>query len=129
MKSKFTLAVALCAALFLGACASHGNQFLKEETADTVKSKLVDGVTTKDEVAAAFGPAQNISFTDGGKEIWTYKLQDMKNDPVNFVPLVNLFGSSYSGHETTLVIIFENDKVLKHSFSRSEVQTKTGVFK
>lgn len=124
-----TIVFSSIAILAFSGCASKENQFLKNETAQSIQGKIKDGVTTKDEVSALFGLAQNISFTDGGKEIWTYRLDDVFADAINFVPVIGWFGSSYSGHATSLVIIYENDIVLKHSFGKSKVNTKTGVFK
>lgn len=76
-----------------------------------------------------FGSPATTSFTDGGLEIWKYELSKMKADAVNFIPVVNLFGSSASGTKKELVILFnDNGTVRKFSMSESPVNVKTGVF-
>lgn len=113
----------------LAGCASSGNQSLKKESEASVKSKIVEGVTTKSDIKKTFGSASKTSFTDGGKEIWTYELADVSLDAVSYIPVVNWFGSSASGTKKELVIMFDGDKVQRYSMSESPVSTKTGVFK
>ncbi|WP_437888627.1 hypothetical protein [Phytobacter sp. V91] len=113
----------------LAGCASSGNQSLKKESEASVKSKVVEGVTTKAEVKKIFGSPAKTSFTDGGKEIWTYELADVSLDAVSYIPVVNWFGSSASGTKKELVIMFDGDKVQRYSMSESPVSTKTGLFK
>ena len=113
----------------LAGCASSGNQSLKKESEASVKSKIVEGVTTKSDIKKTFGSASKTSFTDGGKEIWTYELADVSLDAVSYIPVVNWFGSSASGTKKELVIMFDGDKVQRYSMPESPVSTKTGVFK
>lgn len=128
-KIKTLIGAALLSLILVG-CASSGNQFLKKETNESISQKLQQNVTTKDQVSKLFGPPAETSFTDSGKEIWSYQLRDVSSDAINFVPIVNLFGSSYSGTQTSLKIIFNNNNtVQKYSFSKSDVDTKTGLFK
>lgn len=113
----------------LAGCASSGNQSLKKESEASVKSKIVEGTTTKADIKKTFGSPAKTSFTDGGKEIWTYELADVSLDAVSYIPVVNWFGSSASGTKKELVIMFDGDKVQRYSMSESPVSTKTGVFK
>lgn len=54
----------------------------------------------------------------------------MSADGVNYIPIVNLFGSSMSGTRKELIILFdENDVVRRANMSESDVETKTGLFK
>ena len=54
----------------------------------------------------------------------------MKSDAVNYVPIVNFFGSSMSGTKKELVILFNDDMTVKRSnMAESDVQTKTGLFR
>ena len=94
-----------------------------------MQSKIKEGVTTKASIKSMFGSPAKTSFTDGGKEIWTYELSDVKGDAINYIPVVNLFGSSYSGTKKELVVMFDGDKVSRYSMSESDVQTKSGLFK
>jgi hypothetical protein len=116
--------------LILSGCASTGNQTLKEESEFTVSSKVVSGQTTASEIKAMFGSPYETTYTDSGMLIWKFRLDDLKSDAVNFIPIVNLFGSSMSGTRKELVILFdENDVVKRSNMSESDVKTKTGLFK
>ncbi len=121
--------IAVVIGLTLAGCVSSGNQSLKKETETSVKSKITEGVTTKSEVRTMFGSPAKTSFTDGGKEIWTYELADVSADAVSYIPVVNWFGSSASGTKKELVVMFDGDKVQKYSMSESAMSTKTGLFK
>lgn len=123
------LLMVMMVSVALAGCASSGNQSLKKESEASVKSKIVEGVTTKSDIKKIFGSASKTSFTDGGKEIWTYELADVSLDAVSYIPVVNWFGSSASGTKKELVIMFDGDKVQRYSMSESPVSTKTGVFK
>ena len=75
-----------------------------------------------------FGSPYETKFTDGGLEIYTYRLDDLQSDAINYVPLVNFFVSSYSGTRKELVVLFnENGTVKRFSMSESDVQTKSGL--
>ena len=83
--------------LMLSGCASSGNQSLKNETEFTVTSKVISGQTSAAEVKAMFGSPYETTYTDSGMLIWKFRLDDLKSDAVNFIPIVNWFGSSMSG--------------------------------
>lgn len=117
-------------ALVLAGCASTGNESLKNETELSVDSKIEVGSTTAAEIKAMFGSPYETTYTDSGLLIWKYRLDDLKADAVNFIPIVNWFGSSFSGTRKELVLLFdENDVVKRHNMSESAVETKSGVFK
>ncbi|MFL9963624.1 hypothetical protein PQR02_21635 [Paraburkholderia sediminicola] len=53
----------------------------------------------------------------------------MHADGVNFIPVVNRFGSSQSGEKKELVVLFDSSNVVKrYSMSVSDVTVKTGIF-
>lgn len=113
----------------LAGCVTHGNSSLKHESETTVSSKIVLGVTTRADIKKLFGAQLYTKFTDSGKEIWVYKLSDMDWDNVNYIPIVNLLGSSESGTYKQLVVMFNGDKVMRFTMTESPVITKTGIFK
>ena len=117
--------------LILASCAtgSGGNQTLKNESESSVTTKIINNVTTQSEIKAMFGSPYETTYTDGGMEIWKYRLDDMRADAINYVPIVNLFGSSFTGTRKELVILFNDDGTVKrNSMSESDVQNKTGMF-
>lgn len=130
MKKYLVLSLVLATTAVLSTgCASQGNQSLKKETEATVKNKIIEGQTTKASVKSMFGSPAETSFTDGGKEIWTYQLDDLSADAVEYIPVVNWFGSSYSGKKKQLVVMFNGEIVSKYSMSESDVSAKSGLFK
>jgi len=121
--------LSLCTMLFVSACASAGNRALRNETETSVKAKITVGVTTKEQVRALFGSPGATEYTDGGLEIWKYDLEKLHSDAVEYIPIVGLFGSSKSGTRKTLVILFDdNDVVKKFNMSESPVTVKSGIF-
>jgi hypothetical protein len=127
---KFAVATAIVVgAVVLTGCAGVGNDSLRAETEASVSTKIVEGKTTKNEVRGMFGSPMKTEFTDGGLEIWHYELTKLHSDAVNYIPIVNLFGSSASGKKKELVVMFNTDNVVKRfSMSESDVSQKTGIF-
>ena len=127
---KVVVAFVLAIVALMGGCASTGNQTLKTESEISVASKIVVGETSAAEIKSMFGSPYESSYTDGGLQIWKFRLDDMNADAVNFIPVVNLFGSSMSGKRKELVILFDDEDLVKRfNMSESDVQTKTGLFK
>ena len=107
---------------------SGGNQTLKNETESSVTTKIINNVTTQAEIRAMFGSPYETTFTDGSMEIWKFRLDDLRADAINYVPIVNWFGSSYSGTRKELVLLFNDDGTVKrNSMSESDVQNKSGL--
>ncbi len=130
IQSPKVITMLFLSVVILSGCASTGNQTLKEESEFTVSSKVISGQTTASEIKAMFGSPYETTYTDSGMLIWKFRLDDLKSDAVNYIPIVNLFGSSMSGTRKELVILFdENDVVKRSNMSESDVKTKTGVFK
>ncbi|HEY2608749.1 hypothetical protein P0D88_18560 [Paraburkholderia sp. RL18-103-BIB-C] len=119
----------LALALVLAGCAGTGNESLRSESEATVSTKIAEGKTTKQEIRARFGSPQKTEFTDAGLEVWRYEFAKMHADGVNFIPVVNWFGSSQSGEKKELVVLFDSSNVVKrYSMSVSDVTVKTGIF-
>lgn len=115
--------------LNLVGCISYGNESLRKESEASVSQKLVEGKTTKADVKQMFGSPISTSFTDSGSEIWNYEMSKMSPDLVNFVPFVGLFGSSSSGTKKLLVILYDDNGVVKKfTMSESPVKSKFGLF-
>src|SRR5690606_7211586 len=91
------LAGALGLSLVVAGCAGTGNERLRAESETSVATKIIEGTTTKTEVRGMFGSPNKTSFTDSGLEIWNYEFAKVTADAVNFIPIVNWFGSSASG--------------------------------
>jgi len=129
MKKFKYLTIVMFLAVAVGcATQSGGNQTLKNETESSVTTKIINNVTTQAEIRAMFGSPYETTFTDGSMEIWKFRLDDLRADAINYVPIVNWFGSSYSGTRKELVLLFNDDGTVKrNSMSESDVQNKSGL--
>lgn len=121
-------AVSLAGLLMVAACASGGNESIKNETAASVDAKIHDGVTTKEQVRAAYGDPVATDFTDSGHEKWVYTFTNSKQDAANFIPLYGDLHQGNHGTEKHLTVIFTGDVVWHHSMNNSAVKAKGGLF-
>ncbi|MGV8899828.1 MAG: hypothetical protein ACOH2B_11385 [Burkholderiaceae bacterium] len=124
---KLWIAAALVG--FLTGCASVGNETLRAESENSMSKKIVEGKTTKSEVRTMFGSPFKTSFTDGGLEVWNYEFSKVSADAVSYIPLVGLLGGSASGKKKELVVLYDQQSVVKrYSMSESQITQKTGIF-
>lgn len=115
-------------AFLVSGCASTGNESIRAESGDTIKSKIVEGQTTQSQVQSLFGSPTSTSFTDSGLEIWTYSFTKMSADAISYIPIVNIFGASSSGTRKSLVVMFDKKNVVqRYSIKESDVTQKTGL--
>lgn len=122
-----SVAGCLSALLLLSACASSGNESIKNETSETVDQKIKDGVTTKQEIKALYGDPLETSFTDSGHEVWKYVFAKTRANGTNFIPYYGAFSSGTHGKAKTLSIIFTDQVVWHHSLADSQIQTHQGI--
>jgi hypothetical protein len=92
--------------IVLGACATAGNERLKEQTPESVAQLIQEGRTTKAEVLKSLGNADHVSFTDSGNEIWTYRYARATPQGRNFIPFVSMFSRGYDVATKELVVMF-----------------------
>lgn len=129
MKQTYLLAALCAAVLTLTGCASTGNETLRNESEAAIQGKIIEGKTTKADVRKMYGSPLKTSFTDAGLEVATYEFNNVSSDFVNYVPVVNWFGSSSSGTKKELVVLFDRANVVQRfSMSESAVKQKTGLF-
>jgi hypothetical protein len=100
----------------LGACASGGNDVLRQQDANTVNQLIVDGRTTRTEVERIYGPPTTTSFADAQNEIWTYSWSRATLKGENFIPYVGPFVGGADVQKKELVILFNaQNVVVRHS--------------
>lgn len=122
------LLVLLASAHLAAGCASSGNASIADATRDSVGANLVKGQSTQADVRRVYGDPVTTSFTENGKEMWTYKFARMQSKPTNFIPYVNIIHSGYDGDEKSLVVMFDKSKVVAdYTISTSKVETSTGL--
>lgn len=127
MKKTFVVASVLLAALLAG-CATAGNEHLKGVSQQSVSQTIAEGKTTKADVAAAFGSANKVSFTDSGLEIWSYEYAHATPKVINFVPVANLFAHGADVAKKTLTVLFDDKGIVKkYTFAETNDVVKGGI--
>ncbi|MCE9614339.1 MAG: hypothetical protein K8T26_08685 [Lentisphaerae bacterium] len=122
-----TLSLISVVAILLSGCWSTGSRQLRNETPGSVDAKIIDGKTTKAEVAACFGGPKKIDFSQSDKEVWRYEFTYEQMEAQN---LVNPLLQRNTGTKKELVILFEDTGVVKkHTFSDSPFETRSGLLK
>lgn len=125
-----TLTLAAMTALLLAACASAGNVALKQETAQTVATKIIKGKTTQADIRALFGSPSSSDFTDSGNQIWRYSHAKATSMGRNFIPYANLFSSGQNIESKELVIFFDKTGVVQnYSMEESKSEAKQGILR
>lgn len=121
------IVAAVLTALVLTGCASTGNIVMKEQNQQTIEQVITKGQTTKQDIATHFGSADSISFTDSGKEIWTYRHSRSKPMARNFIPY-NFFSFGENIQTKELVILFDSEGVVSnYTFRETANQSKAGL--
>lgn len=114
-----TLKALACIAMVgvaLGACASGGNDVLRQQDANAVNQLIIDGRTTRADVERIYGPPTTTSFADAQNEIWTYSWARATARAENFIPYVGPFVGGKDIQKKELVILFNaQNVVIRHS--------------
>lgn len=100
------------------ACASSGNTSIEKESSTTVDAKIIDGVTTREEMKKLYGDPDNVDYRDKTTEIWKYSFSKSHYAPF----AMKAFQSVAKGEKKTLTVLFEGDVVQKHNFSTSKFE-------
>ncbi|WP_323636977.1 hypothetical protein [Pectobacterium polaris] len=119
--------IAALVSLSLVGCSSSGNQSLKNETHESVKTKLVKGKTTKQDVLASFGEPDNHMVKDG-EDRWFYTMYNNQMKATSFIPIVGMFTGGNDMQLKSLFITFKGEKVSSYEFNAGASETKNGVF-
>jgi outer membrane protein assembly factor BamE (lipoprotein component of BamABCDE complex) len=121
--------VLILTASVLSACANSGNQLIKDQSEASVEQKIHKGVSTQRDVRAAFGDPSSTSFTDNGNQLWNYEYARATPEAKDFIPVVNLFGTTADVNKKTLVVFFDANGVVKNfTLSSSQQQVNRGLF-
>lgn len=123
MKKLFIAALVI---LPLTACTTYGNKSLKDESQQTVKTKIVKGKTTQQDVINAFGEPQTRTTNDG-KEMWSYSSMSGENQISNYIPGLALLKNSSTAHMKSLEIWFKGNVVDRYNFSQTASKVSKGL--
>lgn len=123
MKKLFIAALVI---LPLTACTTYGNKSLKDETQQTVKTKIVKGKTTQQDIINAFGEPQTRATNDG-QEVWSYSSMSGESQISNYIPGLALLKNSSTAHMKSLEIWFKGDIVNQYNFSQTASKVSKGL--
>ncbi|WP_409161143.1 hypothetical protein [Pectobacterium sp. B2J-2] len=123
MKKLFITALVI---LPLTACTTYGNKSLKDETQQTVKTKIVKGKTSQQDVINAFGEPQTRATNDG-QEMWSYSSMSGESQISNYIPGLALLKNSSTAHMKSLDIWFKGNVVERYNFSQTASKASRGL--
>ncbi|MBA0205001.1 hypothetical protein ABRQ01_07115 [Pectobacterium aroidearum] len=120
--------IAALVSLCLVGCTSTGSQSLKNETQESVKAKLINGKTTKNEVLASFGKPDSRMVVDG-EDQWSYTMSNSQMKATSFIPVVGgLFTGGSDMQSKSLLVRFKGEKIDTYVFSDNTSELTHGVF-
>ncbi|HDT4956974.1 TPA: hypothetical protein QHR58_002511 [Enterobacter kobei] len=111
----------------LSGCSTSGNQNLKNETPQSLQSKIIKNKTTKSELLTKLGEPDTSTTLDDGNEQWKYFMSNNQFGATTFIPVVGLFTGGSQTQSKTLEIDFKGETVSKWTFSSDNNNTKTGI--
>ncbi|MBU2672653.1 hypothetical protein I5654_08220 [Hafnia paralvei] len=123
MKKLFIAALVI---LPLTACTTYGNKSLKDESQQTVKTKIVKGKTTQQDVINAFGEPQTRATNDG-QEMWSYSSMSGESQISNYIPGLALLKNSNTARMYSLDIWFKGNVVDRYNFSQTASKVSRGL--
>lgn len=112
-----------------GCAVKSGNEKLGTVEKEKVQQALVRGKSTKDDVKTFLGDPDKTDFDNNSLEKWTYTHVRKDAKFVNYIPIVNWFGSGTNDTTKTLVVIFDDNGIVKNYInSDAKGETKGGLF-
>jgi outer membrane protein assembly factor BamE (lipoprotein component of BamABCDE complex) len=129
MKKVFHGIVLLGAIGLLSGCAvKSGNEAIYKMSKEDMGKFIVRGKTTKEDLEKRLGQPQSVDFTSAGDEKWIYKNVYSQAKAINFIPVVSAVANGTNDKTRTLVIIFDQNGVVKnYSYSIAEGETLGGL--
>lgn len=124
--------VILLSSILLAACSSSGNPELKNMSHGQLKTSIVQGVTTKQDMQDMFGSPNDIQFHNEdnvSREYWEYRYDSRTPHAMNYIPLLRTLKRGADLRKVRLIVFFdENDKVKRYTFQDAKDVQKAGWF-
>ncbi|ENB7996765.1 hypothetical protein ABIW00_004075 [Escherichia coli] len=124
--NRFIVSVFCISAIFISGCSTSGNQHLKNETSQSLQSKIIKNKTKKSEITTLLGAPDTRTTLDSGNESWRYFMINNQINASSFIPIVGLFTGGSQSQARTLDIDFQGDTVSQWSFSENNSTTQSG---
>ncbi|WP_180254161.1 hypothetical protein [Enterobacter kobei] len=125
--NKSMATVFIITTLFITGCSTSGNQKIKNETAQSLQSKIIKNKTTKAEIVSKLGEPDTKTTLDDGNEQWRYFMSNNQFNAATFIPVLGLFTGGSQTQSKTLDIEFNAQTVSKWTFSSENNNSKTGI--
>ena len=125
--NRFITASFFIIVFLLSGCSISGNQNLKNETPQSLQSKIIKNKTTKTELLSKLGEPDTRTTLDDGNEQWKYFMSNNQFNATTFIPVVGLLTGGSQTQSKTLEIDFKGETVSKWTFSSDNNNTKTGI--
>ncbi|WP_099350976.1 hypothetical protein [Erwinia amylovora] len=126
MKAK--VAGSLLTIIVLSGCASTaGNQSIKNETQQSIASKIIKGRTTKQDISREFGDPTRKTTVDTNQDMWFYSIMNSNMSAMSYIPIVGIFSNGTDMKSKALTVTFQGDKVANWTFSESNDTVHTGL--
>ncbi|BFJ70818.1 MULTISPECIES: hypothetical protein [Salmonella] len=125
--NKFIVTSFFIAIFSISGCSTSGNQKIKNETVQSLQSKIIKNKTTKTELLTKLGEPDTRTTLNDGNEQWRYFMYNNQFNATTFIPVVGLFTGGSQTQSKTLEIEFNGEKVSKWAFSSDNSNTKSGV--
>ncbi|EAR7757558.1 hypothetical protein EZ440_22690 [Salmonella enterica] len=125
--NKSMATVFIITTLFITGCSTSGNQKIKNETAQSLQSKIIKNKTTKAEIVSKLGEPDTKTTLDDGNEQWRYFMSNNQFNAATFIPVLGLFTGGSQTQSKTLDIEFNGQTVSKWTFSSENNNSKTGI--
>ena len=125
--NRFITASFFIIVFLLSGCSISGNRNLKNETPQSLQSKIIKNKTTKTELLTKLGEPDTRTTLDDGKEQWKYFMSNNQFNATTFIPVVGLLTGGSQTQSKTLEIDFKGETVSKWTFSSDNNNTKTGI--
>lgn len=128
--SMIASAILLGAMVMTSGCAvKTGNETLGKMEKNQIDQQIVKGKSNKQDVTAMMGDPDKTDFDNNGNEKWTYVHTRRSAKGVNYVPVVNWFVAGTNDTTKTLIVLFDDNGVVKNYIASSaEGETKGGLF-
>ncbi|CNE66126.1 hypothetical protein RZR38_24960 [Citrobacter freundii] len=125
--NKIIVTSFLFAICLITGCSISGNQNLKNETPQSLQSKIIKNKTTKTDIMAKLGEPDTRTTLNDGNEQWRYFMSNNQFNAATFIPVVGLFTGGSQTQSKTLEIDFKGETVSRWTFSSDNNNTKTGI--
>ncbi|HDL6696475.1 TPA: hypothetical protein PXJ63_000580 [Yersinia enterocolitica] len=125
--NKFIIVSFFIAIFLVSGCSTSGNQKIKNETAQSLQSKIIKNKTTKTDIITKLGEPDTRTTLDDGNEQWRYFMSNNQFNAATFIPVVGLFTGGSQTQSKTLEIGFKGETVSRWTFSSDNNNSKTGI--